>query len=69
MMKSTRMLAIDCEMVTCVDGSEAVVRVGAVDRDLKVLDFFYHYSSMIQALFFFFFFLINSLIRWFLTNL
>ncbi|KAJ0239095.1 Small RNA degrading nuclease 3 [Hirschfeldia incana] len=36
-MKSTRMLAIDCEMVTCVDGSEAVVRVGAVDRDLKVV--------------------------------
>ncbi|CAH8335617.1 unnamed protein product [Eruca vesicaria subsp. sativa] len=36
-MKSTRMLAIDCEMVTCADGSEAVVRVGAVDRDLKVV--------------------------------
>ncbi|KAG2327214.1 hypothetical protein Bca52824_009942 [Brassica carinata] len=36
-MKSTRMLAIDCEMVTCQDGSEAVVRVGAVDRDLKVV--------------------------------
>ncbi|CAA7034596.1 unnamed protein product [Microthlaspi erraticum] len=36
-MKSTRMLAIDCEMVTCEDGSEAVVRVGAVDRDLKVV--------------------------------
>lgn len=35
-MKSTRMLAIDCEMVTCEDGSEAVVRVGAVDRDLRV---------------------------------
>ncbi|KAJ4877631.1 Small RNA degrading nuclease 3 [Raphanus sativus] len=35
--KSTRMLAIDCEMVTCEDGSEAVVRVGAVDRDLKVV--------------------------------
>ncbi|XP_056843430.1 small RNA degrading nuclease 3 [Raphanus sativus] len=35
--KSTRMLAIDCEMVTCDDGSEAVVRVGAVDRDLKVV--------------------------------
>lgn len=38
-MKSTRMLAIDCEMVTCEDGSEAVVRVGAVDRDLKVCSF------------------------------
>ncbi|CAN8251411.1 unnamed protein product [Cochlearia groenlandica] len=36
-LKSTRMLAIDCEMVTCDDGSEAVVRVGAVDRDLKVV--------------------------------
>ncbi|CAH8281006.1 unnamed protein product [Arabidopsis lyrata] len=36
-MKSTRMLAIDCEMVTCDDGTEAVVRVGAVDRDLKVV--------------------------------
>uniref|UniRef100_A0A0D3D873 F-box domain-containing protein n=1 Tax=Brassica oleracea var. oleracea TaxID=109376 RepID=A0A0D3D873_BRAOL len=35
--KSTRMLAIDCEMVTCEDGSEAVVRVAAVDRDLKKL--------------------------------
>lgn len=38
-MKSTRMLAIDCEMVTCDDGTEAVVRVGAVDRDLKVCSF------------------------------
>ncbi|CAN8258591.1 unnamed protein product [Cochlearia groenlandica] len=36
-MKSTRMVAIDCEMVTCEDGSESVVRVGAVDRDLKVV--------------------------------
>ncbi|XP_010484526.1 PREDICTED: small RNA degrading nuclease 3 isoform X1 [Camelina sativa] len=35
--KSTRMLAIDCEMVTCEDGTDAVVRVGAVDRDLKVV--------------------------------
>jgi len=30
------MIAIDCEMVLCEDGSEAVVRVAAVDRDLKV---------------------------------
>ena len=37
MIKSTRMLAIRCEMVTCENGSEAVVRVAAVDRDLKVL--------------------------------
>jgi RNA exonuclease 1 len=35
--KSTRMLSIDCEMVTCEDGSQALVRVGAVDRDLKVV--------------------------------
>ncbi|XP_048592779.1 small RNA degrading nuclease 3-like isoform X2 [Brassica napus] len=35
--KSTRMLAIRCEMVTCENGSEAVVRVAAVDRDLKVV--------------------------------
>ncbi|RIA03958.1 hypothetical protein BRARA_K01851, partial [Brassica rapa] len=31
------MLAIRCEMVTCENGSEAVVRVAAVDRDLKVV--------------------------------
>ncbi|XP_010491085.1 PREDICTED: small RNA degrading nuclease 2-like [Camelina sativa] len=31
------MIAIDCEMVLCEDGSEAVVRVAAVDRDLKVI--------------------------------
>lgn len=37
-MKSTQieMVAIDCEMVLCGDGSEAVVRVAAVDHDLKV---------------------------------
>lgn len=37
-MKSTKnkMVAIDCEMVLCEDGSEAVVRVAAVDRHLKV---------------------------------
>ncbi|CAL9229277.1 unnamed protein product [Arabidopsis halleri] len=31
------MIAIDCEMVLCEDGSEALVRVAAVDRDLKVI--------------------------------
>ncbi|CAH2077378.1 unnamed protein product, partial [Thlaspi arvense] len=38
-MKSTKieMVAIDCEMVQCIDGSEAVVRVAAVDRRLKVI--------------------------------
>ncbi|XP_023637150.1 small RNA degrading nuclease 2 isoform X2 [Capsella rubella] len=38
-MESTKieMIAIDCEMVLCGDGSEAVVRVAAVDRDLKVI--------------------------------
>ncbi|CAN8229812.1 unnamed protein product [Cochlearia groenlandica] len=37
--KSNRdeMVAIDCEMVLCEDGNEAVVRVAAVDRDLKVI--------------------------------
>lgn len=30
------MVAVCCEMVLCDDGSEAVVRVSAVDRDLKV---------------------------------
>lgn len=35
-MKSTEMLAVDCEMVLCEDGTEGLVRVGVVDRDLKV---------------------------------
>ena len=30
------MIAIDCEMVLCEDGTEAVVSVCVVDRDLKV---------------------------------
>lgn len=29
-------VAIDCEMVLCEDGSDALVRVCVVDRDLKV---------------------------------
>ncbi|OAP03148.1 hypothetical protein AXX17_AT3G44270 [Arabidopsis thaliana] len=32
-----QMLALDCEMVLCEDGTEGVVRVGAVDRNLKVI--------------------------------
>ncbi|CAH8305759.1 unnamed protein product [Eruca vesicaria subsp. sativa] len=35
-MKSTDMIAVDCEMVLCGDGSEGLVRVGAVDRHGKV---------------------------------
>lgn len=35
-MRSTAMVAVDCEMVLCDDGSEALVRVCVVDRDLKV---------------------------------
>ncbi|KAI3451985.1 hypothetical protein Pfo_008650 [Paulownia fortunei] len=35
-MKSTEMVAIDCEMVLCEDGTEALVKVCAVDRNLQV---------------------------------
>ncbi|KAL7141440.1 hypothetical protein ABFS83_08G052800 [Erythranthe nasuta] len=35
-MKSTEIIAIDCEMVLCEDGSEALVKVCAVDRNLQV---------------------------------
>ncbi|KAK4488410.1 hypothetical protein RD792_004173 [Penstemon davidsonii] len=34
--KSTEIVAIDCEMVLCEDGTEALVKVCAVDRNLKV---------------------------------
>ncbi|CAI9110227.1 OLC1v1010220C1 [Oldenlandia corymbosa var. corymbosa] len=34
--KSTKMVAVDCEMVLCDDGTEALVRVCVVDRDLQV---------------------------------
>ncbi|KAG9159352.1 hypothetical protein Leryth_017976 [Lithospermum erythrorhizon] len=34
--KSTAVVAIDCEMVLCEDGTEALARVCAVDRDLQV---------------------------------
>ncbi|XP_052195701.1 small RNA degrading nuclease 1-like [Diospyros lotus] len=35
-MRSTAMVAIDCEMVLCEDGTEALVRVCVVDRNLQV---------------------------------
>lgn len=35
-MRSGDMIAIDCEMVLCVDGTEALVRVCVVDRNLQV---------------------------------
>jgi RNA exonuclease 1 len=38
-MSSSAMLAIDCEMVLCNDGTEAVVRVCVVDNKLKVVDY------------------------------
>ncbi|KAK4260120.1 hypothetical protein QN277_003277 [Acacia crassicarpa] len=36
LLKFTKMVAIDCEMVLCEDGTEAVVSVCVVDRNLKV---------------------------------
>ncbi|KAJ6844373.1 small RNA degrading nuclease 1-like [Iris pallida] len=36
-MTSKNMLAIDCEMVGCQDGTEAIVRICAVDQNLKVI--------------------------------
>ncbi|KAH7674408.1 RNA exonuclease 1 protein [Dioscorea alata] len=35
-MKSTYMISIDCEMVLCEDGTEAVVKVCVVDQNLEV---------------------------------
>ncbi|KAM7516490.1 hypothetical protein LguiA_006073 [Lonicera macranthoides] len=35
-MKSTTMIAVDCEMVLCEDGTEALVKVCVVDRNLEV---------------------------------
>ncbi|KAL2241646.1 UNVERIFIED_CONTAM: Small RNA degrading nuclease 3 [Sesamum indicum] len=35
-LKSVDMIAIDCEMVLCEDGTEALVKVCAVDRNLQV---------------------------------
>lgn len=34
--ESKSIIAIDCEMVLCEDGSEAPVRICAVDRNLMV---------------------------------
>lgn len=36
-MKSNDMVSVDCEMVLCEDGTEALVRVCVVDRNLEVL--------------------------------
>lgn len=36
-MSSNVILAVDCEMVLCEDGTEALVRVCVVDRNLQVL--------------------------------
>lgn len=36
-MRSTNVIAVDCEMVLCEDGTEACVRVCIVDCSLKVL--------------------------------
>lgn len=47
-MQSTEMLAVDCEMVLCEDGTEALVRVSVVDRNLQVFSFpqlFVQYES------------------------
>lgn len=35
-MRSNEMVAVDCEMVLCEDGTEALVRVCVVDRNLEV---------------------------------
>lgn len=35
-MKSADMIAVDCEMVLCKDGTEALVKICVVDRNLKV---------------------------------
>ncbi|KAL1824271.1 hypothetical protein ACET3Z_011049 [Daucus carota] len=35
-MRSTDMISVDCEMVLCEDGTEALVRVCVVDRNLEV---------------------------------
>lgn len=38
-MRSNNIVAVDCEMVLCEDGTEGLVKVCVVDRDLKVLEF------------------------------
>lgn len=37
LMRSTAMVAIDCEMVLCEDGTEALVKVCVVDHNLEVI--------------------------------
>ena len=39
-MRSDALIAIDCEMVLCEDGTEALVTICVVDRNLKVLSDF-----------------------------
>ena len=39
-MNSGAMLALDCEMVLCHDGTEAVVRVCVVDNNMEVVHYF-----------------------------
>jgi RNA exonuclease 1 len=46
-MNSGAMLAIDCEMVLCNDGTEAVVRVCVVDSKLEVTYYFAKWSDSI----------------------
>jgi hypothetical protein len=41
LVSSKDMLAIDCEMVLCQDGTEAVVQVCVVDNNMKVLILLY----------------------------
>lgn len=54
-MKSKKMIAIDCEMVLCEDGTEAVVKVCAVDNNLEVvLDSFSFLMQLNMCCFFFF---------------
>ncbi|KAF7809859.1 small RNA degrading nuclease 1 [Senna tora] len=36
LLRSTKMVAVDCEMVLCEDGTDAVVKVCVVDRNLEV---------------------------------
>lgn len=45
-MKSTTMLAVDCEMVLCEDGTDEVVKVCVVDHNLEVI---YAHSSFCIA--------------------
>jgi len=44
LMSSSDMLAIDCEMVLCCDGTEALVRVCVVDNNLEVVNYFANMS-------------------------